>query len=48
MKEEQLTDYLEYYHKDKGYLLSFNFNKNKRTGVRKIKAGSKTIIEAVV
>lgn len=46
--EEQLTDYLEYYHKDKGYLLSFNFNKNKRTGVRKIKAGSKTIIEAVV
>ncbi len=46
--EEQLTDYLEYYHKDKGYLLSFNFNKNKQTGVREIKTKNKTIIEAVV
>ena len=46
--EEQITDYLEYYHKDKGYLLSFNFNKNKKTGVREIKTRNKTIIEAVV
>ncbi len=46
--EEQLADYLEYYHKDKGYLLSFNFNKNKKTGVRGIRVGNKTIIEAVV
>ncbi len=46
--EEQLTDYLEYYHKDKGYLLSFNFNKNKKIGVNEIEIRNKTIIEAVV
>lgn len=46
--EEQLLDYLEYYHKDKGYLLSFNFNKKKETGVKEIRIGDKTIIEAVV
>lgn len=46
--EEQLTEYLEYYHKDKGYLLSFNFNKNKETGVREVQIGSRTIVEAVV
>lgn len=46
--EKQLTDYLEYYHKDKGYMLSFNFNKNKKIGVNKIKFGDKTIVEAVV
>ena len=46
--EEQLTDYLEYYRKDKGYMLSFNFNKNKKVGVSEIRIGEKTIIEAVV
>lgn len=46
--EKQLTDYLEYYHKDKGYMLSFNFNKNKKVGVQKIRVGGKTIVEAVV
>ena len=46
--EEQLMDYLDYYHKDRGYMLSFNFNKNKNVGVREIKLGNKTIVEAVV
>lgn len=46
--ERQLTDYLDYYHKDKGYMLSFNFNKNKVAGVNEIKVGNKTIVEAVV
>lgn len=46
--EKQLTEYLEYFHKDKGYLLSFNFNQKKETGVKKIQAGGKTIVEAVV
>ena len=46
--EAQLADYLEYYHKDKGYMLSFNFNKNKETGVKEIQIGTKTIVEAVV
>ena len=46
--EKQITDYLDYYRKDKGYMISFNFNKNKEIGVREIKAGGKTIVEAVV
>ena len=35
-------------HKEKGYLLSFNFNKKKEIGVKELKIGEKTIIEAVV
>ena len=46
--EQQLTDYLDYYHKDKGYMLSFNFNKKKEIGIKEIKIGDKTIVEAVV
>ena len=46
--ERQLTDYLEYYHKDKGYMLSFNFNKEKKIGVKEITVCGKTIVEAVV
>ena len=46
--EQQLTDYLEYYHKDRGYMLSFNFNKKKEIGVKEIQIGDKTIVEAVV
>ena len=45
--EKQLIDYLDYYRKDKGYMLSFNFNKNKKVGVNEIRIGDKTIIEAV-
>ena len=33
---------------DKGYMLSFNFNQKKETGVKKIQIGGKTIVEAVV
>jgi len=46
--EKQLADYLEYYHKEKGYMLSFNFNQNKKIGVQEIKVGNKIIVEAVV
>ncbi len=46
--EKQLAEYLDYYHKDKGYLLSFNFNQKKETGVKEISIGRKTIVEAVV
>lgn len=46
--ERQLVDYLDYYHKDKGYLLSFNFNQKKEVGVKELKIGDKTIVEAVV
>ena len=46
--EEQLAEYLEYYHLNKGYMLSFNFNKKKQTGVKEIRIGNKVLIEAVV
>lgn len=46
--EEQLSNYLEYFHLKKGYMLSFNFNKKKNIGVKEIKVGDKILIEAVV
>lgn len=46
--EEQLAGYLEDYHVKKGYLLSFCFNKNKKTGKKVISCGDKTIVEVVV
>lgn len=46
--EQQLSDYLDFYHIGKGYLLSFNFNKNKQIGMQTIRLGDKTIVEAVV
>ena len=46
--ERQLLDYLESYHLEKGYMLSFNFNKKKEVGVKEIKLGNKILIEAIV
>lgn len=46
--EKQLIEYLDDYHVKKGYMISFNFNKKKETGVREITIDGKTIIEAIV
>ncbi len=46
--EEQLLDYLEYYHLQKGYMLSFNYEKKKQTGVKEIQLNGHILIEAVV
>ena len=46
--EEQLSDYLDYFHLKKGYMLSFNFNKKKEIGVKEIRVRDKILIEAVV
>ena len=46
--EKQLAGYLKDYRLSIGYMVSFNFNKNKQTGVREIRVDNKTIIEAVV
>ncbi|MDE6984281.1 MAG: hypothetical protein K2O99_07050 [Lachnospiraceae bacterium] len=40
--------FIDRFHRDKGYLLSFNFNKKKEIGVKEIQVGGKTIVEAVV
>lgn len=46
--ERQLLDYLDYYHLKKGYMLSFNFNKHKKIGVKEFTIDGKILIEAVV
>jgi len=46
--EKQLLAYLDYYHMEKGYMLSFNFNKQKDVGVREIFIEDKILVEAVV
>lgn len=46
--EEQLVGYLDYFHLNKGYMLSFNFNKNKEIGVKEVNVGGRVIVEAVV
>lgn len=46
--EDQLSDYLDYFHLQKGYMLSYNFNKNKEVGVKTISVGDKVLVEAVV
>lgn len=46
--EKQLVDYLDFFHKQKGYMLSFNFNKKKEIGIREIRIDGRTIVEAVV
>ncbi len=46
--ENQLIDYLEYYHLQKGYMVSFNFNKKKEIGIKTIHLKNKEIIEAIV
>ena len=46
--EQQLREYLDFYHLQTGYLVSFCFNKNKQVGVRDVVIDCKTIVEAVV
>lgn len=46
--EKQLSDYLDYFHLKKGYMLSFNFNKNKEIGIKEVVLGDRLLIEAVV
>ncbi len=46
--EKQLADYLDYFHLKKGYMLSYNFGRNKEIGVKKIPVGDRVLVEAVV
>lgn len=46
--EKQLAEYLDAYGADRGYLLSFNFNKNKKTGIQEILYNGKHILEVTV
>ena len=46
--EKQLTDYLDYYHLKKGYMVSFCFHQKKEPKVEEILLEDKVLVEAVV
>lgn len=46
--EKQIAEYLDYFGLDTGYMLSFNFNRNKKTGVERINVGDKVLFEGMV
>lgn len=46
--EKQISEYLGYFNLDIGYMLSFNFNKKKETGVKLVHFGTKTLYEGTV
>ena len=46
--EQQISEYLDYWNLDTGYMLSFNFNKNKETGVKHVHVGGKLLYEGTV
>lgn len=46
--EKQISEYLEYFGLTTGYMLSFNFNKNKETGIRRVPIDDKILFEATV
>ena len=46
--EEQLKGYLDYFGLDTGYLLSFNFNENKTSGVERLQVDGKVLYEGIV
>ena len=45
--EKQLWEYLDYYHKDRGWMLSFCFNQDKEIGIREVRLGGKVIVEGI-
>ena len=46
--ERQISEYLDYFSLTTGYMLSFNFNKNKETGVKQVHVGDKLLYEATI
>lgn len=46
--EEQIREYLDYFGLSTGYMLSFNFNKNKKPGVERVNVGNKVLFEGTV
>ena len=46
--EKQISEYLDYFGLTTGYMLSFNFNRNKETGVKQFHIGDKTLYEGTL
>ena len=46
--EKQISEYLDYWNLDTGYMLSFNFNKKKEQGVKRVQVGNKVLFEGTM
>ena len=46
--EKQISEYLDYWNLDTGYMLSFNFNQKKEQGVKRVQIGDKVLYEGTV
>lgn len=46
--EKQISEYLDYFNLSTGYMLSFNFNKKKETGVKRVEIHDKVLFEGTV
>lgn len=46
--ERQIGEYLDYFDLNTGYMLSFNFNKHKEVGVRRVEVGEKVLYEGTL
>ncbi len=46
--EQQISEYLDHFGLTTGYMLSFNFNKKKETGVKRVQIGDKILFEGTV
>ena len=46
--EKQISEYLDRFHLTTGYMLSFNFNKKKQTGMKQVHIGDKILYEVMV
>ncbi len=46
--EKQISDYLDYFDLSTGYMLSFNFNQKKESGVKRVQIGDKVLFEGTV
>ena len=47
-EERQLSEYLDYFNLTTGYMLIFNFNKNKEQGVHLVHVGDKLLYEGTL
>ena len=47
-KVKQLAEYLDAYHVNQGYMISFNFNQKKEIGVHEMLIDDNTVIEALL
>ena len=46
--EKQISEYLDYWNLNTGYMLSFNFNQKKKQGVERVQIGDKVLFEGTV